>query len=179
MKNFPSITTVRTMLRLSCFLSVNTVKLIAPRLLDYLQPSCSLDHLKNEQASWRRFVYGKRWNYSWVVTGLLNNTRSGLFLDAWCCGVLGKLLAVFSSHLLLYITAHFVYFCSSLEWKWFICIICFCKSLKPTELHFLICTMEIIAIWKPPSKGFGELVQNRVCALFSFWFIFWLEGDKL
>lgn len=36
--------------RLSHLLTVTTGKLIAPRLLDYLQPSCCFDHLKNEQA---------------------------------------------------------------------------------------------------------------------------------
>lgn len=44
-------TRVLKLLRLSHFLTVKTLKLIAPRLLDYLQPSCCFDHLKNEQAS--------------------------------------------------------------------------------------------------------------------------------
>lgn len=56
-------TTVPKMLRLSQFLTVKTLELTAPRLLDYLQPSCSFDHLKNEQASQRRFVYTEAWNY--------------------------------------------------------------------------------------------------------------------
>ena len=56
-------TTVPKMLRLSHFLTVKTLELIVPRLLDYLQPNCSFDHLKNEQASRRRFVYTEGWNY--------------------------------------------------------------------------------------------------------------------
>lgn len=49
--NLRSMTTVPKMLRLSHFLTVKTWKQIAPRLLDYLQPSSCFDHLKNEQAS--------------------------------------------------------------------------------------------------------------------------------
>ena len=56
-------TTVPKMLRLSQFLTVKTLELTAPRLLDYLQPSCSFDHFKNGQASQRWFVYTEAWNY--------------------------------------------------------------------------------------------------------------------
>lgn len=49
--NLRSMTTVPKMLRLPHFLTVKTWKQIAPRLLDYLQPSSCFDHLKNEQAS--------------------------------------------------------------------------------------------------------------------------------
>lgn len=44
-------TTIPKTLSLPLFLTVKTLKLIAPRLLDYLQHSCCFDHLKNEHAS--------------------------------------------------------------------------------------------------------------------------------
>lgn len=44
-------TSVPEMLRLSYFLTVKTLKLTAPWLLDYLQPSFCFDQLKNEQVS--------------------------------------------------------------------------------------------------------------------------------
>ena len=45
------------------FLQLIVAIIPAPRLLDYLQPSCSFDHLKNEPASQRRFVYTEGWDY--------------------------------------------------------------------------------------------------------------------
>lgn len=108
-KNFPSMTTVPKMLRLSYFLTVKTWKLIAPRLPDYLQPSCCFDHLKNKQASSEEVCLQK------TVKLLLSShwlTYRMLLLGPCCCRILGRLLAVFLSHFLLYITTHLVHFCS-------------------------------------------------------------------
>lgn len=105
-------TTIPKSLRLSHFLTVKTFKLIAPRLLDYLQPSCCFDHLKNEQASPKEVCFQE------TVELLLGRyppaycTRSALLLGPRCPGILGKLLAVFLSRVLLYMATHFVSFFS-------------------------------------------------------------------
>lgn len=109
-ESFPSMTTIPKSLRLSHFLTVKTLKLIAPRLLDDLRPSCCFDHLKNEQASPKEVCVQEMMELLLSRYLAAYCSRSVLPLGRWCSVTLGQLLAVFLSHSLLYMTIRFVNF---------------------------------------------------------------------
>lgn len=149
--NLRSMTTVPKMLRLSHFLTVKTWKQIAPRLLDYLQPSSCFDHLKNEQASSKEVCLQE------TVELLLSRCRpsycaragsSGPFV-LWEPGQAATSLLVAFLH---YITTHFVHFSSLGQKDNKFHYLSFCKSVIITELNLFTRTMEIIAILKPISE---------------------------
>lgn len=85
-------TTIPKTLSLPLFLTVKTLKLIAPRLLDYLQHSCCFDHLKNEHASPKEVCLQEALEFllSSHPAYLLYSVRLTL-----SSVILGKLLAVF------------------------------------------------------------------------------------
>lgn len=85
-------TTIPKTLNLSLFLTVKTLKRIAPRLLDYLQHSCCIDHLKNEHASPKEVSLQEALEFllSSHLAYLLYSVRLPLFSV-----ILGKLLAAF------------------------------------------------------------------------------------